>query len=59
MINLTTYNDYLAEGALSSVSSFLKAQYNNIFKDPNKQLSNLFTVLSLVSYLVVFYYLLG
>ena len=43
MINLTSYNDYnLSEAALSSVSTFLKAQYNNIFKEPNIQLSNLF-----------------
>lgn len=43
MNNLISYNSYLYEGNLSSVSSFLKQQYNNIFKDPNKQLSNLFT----------------
>jgi len=42
MNNITNYNDYLTEGILSAVSSFLKAQYNNIFKDPNKQLSNIF-----------------
>jgi hypothetical protein len=43
MINLISYNDYLYEDTSSSVSTFLKAQYNNIFKDPNQQLSNLFT----------------
>jgi len=42
MNNLTTYNDFLIEGNLSTVSDFLKAQYNNIFKDPNQILSNLF-----------------
>ena len=42
MNNLTSYNDYLSEGILSSISSFLKAQFQNIFKDPNKILYNLF-----------------
>lgn len=37
------YNDFLSEGIISSVSSFLKQQYNNIFKEPNQNLSNLFT----------------
>ena len=41
MNNLTQYNDFMSEG-LSTVSSFLKAQYNNIFKDQNQNLSNLF-----------------
>ena len=43
MNNLTTYSDFLTEGTLSSVSTFLKAQYNNIFKEPNQNLHNLFT----------------
>jgi hypothetical protein len=30
------------ESTLSSVSKFLKAQYNNIFKEPNQNLNNLF-----------------
>ena len=42
MNNLTQYNDFISEG-LSTVSTFLKAQYNNIFKDPNQNLNNLFT----------------
>ena len=42
MNNLTQYDDFLSEGLLSTVSAFLKAQYNNIFKDPNKALNNLF-----------------
>lgn len=42
MNNLTPYDDFLVEGNLSTVSDFLKAQYNNIFKDPNLLLSNLF-----------------
>jgi hypothetical protein len=41
MNNLTPFHLY--ELATSSVSSFLKAQYNNIFQDPNKALNNLFT----------------
>ena len=35
------YDDFLLE-ALSSVSEFLKAQYNNIFQGPNQVLNNLF-----------------
>ena len=35
------YDDFLLE-ALSSVSAFLKAQYNNIFQGPNQVLNNLF-----------------
>ena len=42
MNNITSYNEYVSEGLLSSVTSFLKAQYNNIFKDPNQALNNLF-----------------
>jgi hypothetical protein len=42
MNNLTQYDDFLSEGLLSTVSAFLKAQFNNIFKDPNKALNNLF-----------------
>ena len=41
MNNLTQYNDFMSEG-LSTVSSFLKAQYNNIFQDPNQNLNNRF-----------------
>ena len=43
MNNLTPYNDFLVETTLSSVSTFLKAQYNNIFNEPNQFLNNLFT----------------
>lgn len=43
MNNLTTYNYYLTEGTLSTVSAFLKQQYNRIFQDPNQNLNNLFT----------------
>ena len=43
MNNLTPYNDYLTEGALSTVSAFLKQQYNRIFQEPNQNLNNLFT----------------
>lgn len=43
MNNLTQYNDFLSEGTVSSVSSFLKQQYNNIFKEPDQALNNLFT----------------
>jgi hypothetical protein len=42
-MNINKYNDFLSEAALSSVSAFLKAQYNNIFKGANQQLNNLFT----------------
>ena len=44
MNNIKPYNEFLSEGALSSVTSFLKQQYNNIFQNPNQVLSNLFTV---------------
>lgn len=40
---MISYNDFLSEGIISSVTSFLKQQYNNIFKEPNQNLSNLFT----------------
>lgn len=43
-MNINKYNDFLSEAALSSVSAFLKAQYNIIFKGANQQLNNLFTV---------------
>jgi hypothetical protein len=44
MNNLTSYNEFLTEGTISSsVSTFLKAQYNNIFNNPNQNLNNLFT----------------
>jgi len=43
MNNITSYSEFLTETALSSVSTFLKAQYNNIFKEPNQNLNNLFT----------------
>jgi hypothetical protein len=43
MKNITKYSEFLTEGVLSSVSDFLKAQYNNIFKNPNQNLNNLFT----------------
>ena len=43
MNNLTPYSEFLTEGNLSPVSIFLKAQYNNIFKEPNQNLNNLFT----------------
>ena len=43
MNNLTPYSEFLTEGTESPVSIFLKAQYNNIFKEPNQNLHNLFT----------------
>jgi len=33
---------FLSEGVMSSVSNFLKSQYNNIFNSPNQKLNNLF-----------------
>ena len=42
MNNITSYSEFLNEGALSSVSDFLKAQYNNIFQNPDQNLNNLF-----------------
>jgi len=41
MDKITKYSDFLNE-TLSSVSTFLKAQYNNIFNEPNQALNNLF-----------------
>jgi len=43
MKDVTKYSEFLLEGTLSSVSDFLKAQYNNIFKNPNQNLNNLFS----------------
>ena len=43
MKDITKYRDFLTEDVTSSVSDFLKAQYNNIFKDANQNLNNLFT----------------
>lgn len=43
MNNLTPYSEFLTEDVSSPVSTFLKAQYNNIFKEPNQNLHNLFT----------------
>jgi hypothetical protein len=43
MVNkITLYTDFLIEANLSSVTSFLKAQYNNIFNEPTKSLHILF-----------------
>ena len=42
MNNLIKYDEFLIEGTLSTVSDFLKAQFNNIFSDPNQSLNNLF-----------------
>jgi len=42
MNNLIKYDEFLIEGTLSTVSDFLKAQFNNIFNDPNQSLNNLF-----------------
>jgi hypothetical protein len=42
MTEITTYSTFLFETATSSVSAFLKAQYTNIFKDPNPQLNKTF-----------------
>lgn len=42
MNNLKPYEDYMNEGILSTVSSFLKSQFNKIFKEPNQNLNNLF-----------------
>jgi len=41
MKNITLYSDFLFED-LSSVSKFLKAQYNNIFQGPDQALNNIF-----------------
>jgi len=43
MKDVTKYSEFLLEGTLSSVSDFLKAQYNNIFKNPNQNLNNFFS----------------
>jgi len=37
-----TYNYFIFEGNLSSVSDFLKTNYNKIFNEPNQKLNNLF-----------------
>lgn len=42
MKNIILYDDYLNENNLSSVSKFLKAQYNNIFQSPDQALNNEF-----------------
>ncbi len=42
MKNVIIYDDFLNENTLSSVSKFLKAQYNNIFQTPNQSLNNQF-----------------
>ena len=42
MDKIIRYSDFLYEGTLSSVSTFLKAQHNNIFQTPNQALNNLF-----------------
>lgn len=42
-MTITPFSNFLFEIATTYVSSFLKAQYNNIFKDPNQTLNNLFT----------------
>ena len=43
MKDITKYNDFLYENTLSTISDFLKAQYNNIFNGANQQLNSLFT----------------
>jgi hypothetical protein len=42
-MKITPFSNFLFEIATTSVSDFLKAQYNNIFKEPNQVLNNLFT----------------
>lgn len=42
MNKIVPYSDFIFETNLSSVTSFLKAQYNNIFKEPTTSLHNLF-----------------
>ncbi len=42
MRNIIVYDNFLNENTLSSVSKFLKAQYNNIFQNPNQALNNQF-----------------
>lgn len=43
MNKVISYSDFLLEANLSSVTKFLKAQYNNIFKEPTQSLHVLFT----------------
>ena len=42
MKNITSFRNYLLREGVSSISSFLKTQYNNIFQNPNQALNNLF-----------------
>lgn len=42
MNKIVPYSDFLLEANLSSVTKFLKAQYNNIFKEPTQSLHILF-----------------
>lgn len=42
MNKIISYSDFLLEANLSSVSTFLKAQYNNIFEEPVQSLHVLF-----------------
>jgi hypothetical protein len=41
MINIIPFDEYLVE-ATSSVTDFLKSNYNKIFQEPNQSLNNLF-----------------
>jgi len=42
-MNIILYNNFLIENAESSISDFLKTQYNHIFPDPTQSLNNLFS----------------
>ena len=44
MNNITPYNEFVSEGLMSPISTFLKSQFNNIFKDANPVLNNLFSI---------------
>jgi len=42
-MNIISYNNYLTESSQSSISEFLKSQYDKIFPDPTQSLNNLFS----------------
>ena len=42
-MNIIYYNTFLLENSQSSISEFLKSQYNQIFPDPTQSLNNLFS----------------
>lgn len=41
-MDIILYNSFLIESSQSSISEFLKSQYNHIFPDPTQSLNNLF-----------------